>query len=76
MTPAASKPRPPIDCPVAAIGEITVAQARLLNQSLRQYRKATKRCRTCTTSPDCAIRATVNATIDQAIREVAEEWNL
>ena len=63
-------------CPAAQLGEIAVAQARLLNQSLRRYRRATEHCRTCPLAPNCAIRDRINATIDTAIREIAEEWNL
>ncbi len=76
MTPPVRTRRPAPPCPVAQLGEIAVVQAHLLNQSLRRYRRATAHCCNCPAAPDCAIRDRINATIDQAIREVAEEWNL
>jgi hypothetical protein len=64
------------NCPVRADAQHT---AKLSGQMLKSFRRLVRKIRNCPTCPDyqdCPVLAEFNATVDQVILELNDEWDL
>ena len=62
------------DCPIRIEAEQTVQLSKDFLKSLRKLRRSLHKCRRCAARPECRLLQEWNATVDQAIDEVRQEW--
>ena len=63
-------------CPVRAEVEGILEASKDLAMRVRRLRRVLRACRRCEARQNCGFLQAFNASVDAAIAEVTEEWNL
>ena len=65
-----------LNCPVRKDAEETVKLGGETLRAIRRLRRQFRHCHTCIDFDECPIRTEFHASVDQALQELYEEWNL
>ncbi len=65
-----------VHCPVQILTRQAINSARTLTRSLRGLQRSARLCNSCPQRPCCPDLSDLNAQLDLALQEIADEWGL
>ena len=66
----------PTDCPLYPEMQSIQESSKALAKSIRRLRRKLNVCKSCEAFEDCPVMAEFNRSVQTAIQEISDEWNL